>query len=203
VVPFTLTSSPSFVEFMALPWKPFDTAMWLGLLAAILYAGYALHSLASGHIDEEYSQGDTGKAAGAGALSAFARKQLKWERNWLHAFCPTTRDDGVGLLLSMAHALQAFMGGGDFRHTPNTVPSWIVTIGLSFLILVTISNYTAQVTTFNVLSSLSRRRLSLRSSRSSSSNGRCVAGSTYKFPSPTPGRPSVRCTSGLGLLPTS
>ena len=150
VVPLNAHKNPSFAEFMALPFMPFDSNMWVSLVVAILYAGYALYTLdASGHVDEEYSQDDDKEATGG--LSALARKQLKWVQNPVHAFCPTTRDDGIGLMLSMANALQAFLGGGDFRHTPSSVPAWIVTIGLSFLVLVTISNYTAQVTAFNVL----------------------------------------------------
>ena len=51
----------------------------------------------------------------------------------------------------MAQSLQSFIGGNDFRQDPRSPQSWLVFWGMSFLILVSISNYTAQVTLFNVV----------------------------------------------------
>lgn len=127
------------------PFLPFDGLLWLGLLLATMYAGYALYTLnATGYHDEEYVEGASG-------LTARAQMQLKWANNWRHIFCPTTYDDARDLSLSMAESLQSFLGGGDFRHQPHDASSWLVFLGFSFLILVTISNYTAQVTAINVL----------------------------------------------------
>ena len=44
------------------------------------------------------------------------------------------------------HSMHTYPCIGDFRHEPHNVQSWIVFIGFTFLILVTTSNYTAQVT---------------------------------------------------------
>jgi hypothetical protein len=143
----------SFSELLLRPFKPFDWTMWLGMVGALVYAGYALYTLdASGHKDEERDD-DFGATLKLEPLTASQKKQLKYAIDWRHAFCPTTFDDATDLGLSMIHSVQSFIGGGDFRHEPRTITGWIVFYGLSFLILVTISNYTAQVTAFSVLNS--------------------------------------------------
>ena len=201
--------SRTFVSLLSRPFSPFDMGMWMGLLGALMYAGYALYTLdASGYESDDDDDDDDSQAAvpassaslpvkrrhtsvfksgrlpisvpsgrvrvdalgGRGfhasgimppphqrqlshamKLTKEMKKQIKYERYWHHMFCPTERDDVQDLMLSMVNAVQTFIGSGDFRHQPHNLQSWIVFIGFSFLVLVTTSNYTAQVTTLSVL----------------------------------------------------
>ena len=83
-------------------------------------------------------------------LSAHAKTQLKWQGSTKHRFCPTTYDDAKDLGLAMAQSVQSFTGGNDFRQEPRSFQSWVVFWGMSFLILVSIANYTSQVTVNNI-----------------------------------------------------
>lgn len=149
-------------ELLRRPFKPFSEPYWLALLAALLYAGYALYTLdATGWEDEEEDhaqrllEDDHGKAPDIAARppTAYALKQLKWARNPLHAFLPVTHDDVNHLGRALTYALQSFLGGGDFRHEPRSPHAWLVFCGTSFLILVSIANYTGMVTAAVVESS--------------------------------------------------
>ena len=116
-------------DLLLRPFEPFDWTMWLGMLGALLYAGYALYTLdGSGHEDEEQDD-DVGATSKLEPLTASQKKQIKYAIDWRHAFCPTTFDDLTDLGLSMVHSVQSFIGAGDFRHEPRTVTGWIVFLG--------------------------------------------------------------------------
>ena len=141
----------SFSEMMYQPFSPFDGGMWLALFCALLYGGYALYTLdATGHADEE--DDDDEDAFGENSLTGQQKMQAKYEMTRFQMFCPTTYDDVVDMAKSMLYAVQAFLSGGDLRFEPNSPQAWVVFVGFSFLILVTISNYTAMVTANNVVS---------------------------------------------------
>ena len=149
------------------PFAPFTAKMWLALIGALTYIGYAMYTLdASGYdSDDENEDGDdelaqelfahrTGKnwadltdkkrERATKEITHF-KKVIKYQEDWKAAFIPTTRDDWKDFATAWIHAIQSYLGGGDFRLTPQSVPSWIVFVGLSFLVLVITSNYTAQV----------------------------------------------------------
>jgi len=106
----------------------------------------------AGSEQRQLSESAVARVKADGRADALDRlKQIKYQSDWRHIFMPTSEDDVKDMLVSMIHAVQAYLGGGDFRHEPHSIQSWIVFIGFSFLILVTTSNYTAQVTLFSVL----------------------------------------------------
>ena len=153
IAPISQKATFTFFSLLLRPFMPFDWTMWLGMLGALLYAGYALYTLDANGFKDEEQDDDFGATSKLEPLTADQKKQIKYAIDWRHAFCPTTFDDAKDLGRSMTYSVQAFIGGGDFRHTPQSVTGWIVFVGVSFLILVTISNYTAQVTAFSVLGS--------------------------------------------------
>ena len=85
------------------------------------------------------------------ALRRWEKTQLAYALNWRQMFVPMTRDDVKDILLAMAHAVQSFLGAGTFNQQPHHPQSWIVFFGFSFMILVTLANYTAQVTALNIM----------------------------------------------------
>ena len=46
-------------------------------------------------------------------LTKWRKKQIKYERDWRHMLLPTTHDDAKDVLLSVVHAVQAYLGGGE------------------------------------------------------------------------------------------
>jgi len=148
----------SLLDILAQPFAPFDLQLWFALLATLLYAGYALYTLdAVNYKDEEKDDevlanvseggGDIGDSRAQTAwLTAEAKKQLKWAHDWRHAFCPTTLDDAHDFVTAIASSLQSFLGGGYLYTAPHNFQTWLVFIGMSFVILVTVTNYTANVT---------------------------------------------------------
>ena len=133
VVAFQVTGAKAFdaSELLYRPFMPFSLAMWLNLLVALLYAGYAMYVLDS---------------SGSSGFKATRRQRAAHP-----AYFPRTSNDAKDLMLSLANSLQGFLGGGDFRHNPRSLLSWLVFIGFSFLVLVSVSNYTAQITAMSVL----------------------------------------------------
>ena len=133
VVAFQATGATGFdpYELLYRPFKPFTMAMWLNMLVALLYAGYVMYVLdASGTEKPRASRLERGKTP---------------------AYFPRASSDAKDCLVSLANSLQGFLGGGDFRHHPRGLLSWMVFIGFSFLVLVMVSNYTAQITAMSVL----------------------------------------------------
>ena len=79
------------------------------------FAGYALYTLDATGFEEEEEEDPSIDAATLDAdhldmadedgfvkgLTVLEKKQLKWERNPVHALCPTTWDDTKDLSLSM------------------------------------------------------------------------------------------------------
>ena len=148
----------SFSELIKRPFLPFDVGMWLGLFAALLYTAYTLYILDSSGYESEDDDDEADVTDATGRVTKIRvtkemKKQVKYERDCKHMFLPTDKDEAMDLLLSVAHSAQAYFGGGDFRAEPRSFQAWIVFLSFSFLILVTTSNYTAQVTLFSVLSS--------------------------------------------------
>ena len=115
IAPKINEDTPSFGALLARPFIPFDPYLWLGLLCTLAYAGYALYQLDA--VEYEDEERDDTKIGG---LSAKAKSQLKWSKDWRHVCCPTKADDAKELALSMANTVQAFLGSGDFRHSPNS-----------------------------------------------------------------------------------
>lgn len=157
IAPKQRQASFNALDLLGQPFFPFDWQLWLALLATLLYAGYALYTLDAVEYEDKESDDEVLPPVSEGGdeledsraqtawLSKEAKKQLKWARDWRHAFCPTTRDDAKDLLTSCASSLQSFLGGAYLYTAPHNPQSWLVFIGMSFVILVTVTNYTANV----------------------------------------------------------
>jgi len=78
------------------------------------------------------------------------KKQIKYELNPWHMICPTTHDDARDFAISLTHGINSFVSGGDLLFRPHNVQSWILFLGVNFMILVFLSNYTGIVTAIAV-----------------------------------------------------
>ena len=119
----------SFSQKIKQPFAPFTAKMWLALVGALIYIGYAMYTLdASGYeSDDQNEDGDDAlgqalyKRRTGNDISKLTDKQreratkevahmkkvVKCQQKWRAAFLPTTRDDWNDLGISVMHAFRA------------------------------------------------------------------------------------------------